>query len=171
MKGIYLTLKRKKIPWIQTDFAELWETQRLSSMWNSEDLFRHSPCGFAVGWQPLRRPRRNCKQICRSGWGQRTARCNTIPVSPLRYIAAESVCWSSVLGGTKGSCARISPNCQSNLEVLVGTLASWLCLASGARGLVLQSGFPKSSGRDTAWQISMDRDARPIKVTIKGYLI
>ena len=69
-------------------FAEPWETQRLSSMGNSVDLFRHRPRGPGVGWQ--RRPGRNSKRkIQGSGRGQRTARCDRIPVSPPRFIAAD----------------------------------------------------------------------------------
>ena len=39
----------------------------------------------------------------------------------LRYIAADP---RFTFGDTKGSCARISRNCQHNREVRVGTLAS-----------------------------------------------
>ena len=67
--------------------------------------------------------------------------------------------WERCLVGT----LAVSPNCQLKLEFLVGTLASWPCLASGARGLVPQWGFRKSIGRDTAWKICMDWDARPAR--------
>ena len=62
---------------------------------------------------------RNCKkQIQGRGRGQRTALCDQIPVSALRYIAADPL---FTFGGTnlKDSCARIFPNCQHNLEVPV----------------------------------------------------
>ena len=125
-------------------FSEQWETQTLSSKWESVDLLR--PCRPAVGWQ--RRPGRNSRRQIQGSWrGPRTAQCYRIPASPLaplRYIAADS--WFT-LGGMEGSYEQISPNCH----ILVRTLASWLCLAGG---LVLQFGSRKRPGRDTAWQMS-----------------
>ena len=67
-------------------------------MWESVDLFQGSLC----------RPRPDAIEYM-------------IPVSPLRYIAADP---RFTFGGTKGSCERITPNNQHKLEFLVGTLAS-----------------------------------------------
>ena len=115
---------------------EHWETQWLSSEWK---------CNLMHG------PFRNLKrQIQGRGRGQRTTQWDRIPVNPLGYITADP---RFTFGGTEGSCERISPNCPHKLEFLVGKLAqaSWLCLASGVGGLVLQWGLPKSPSWDTAW--------------------
>ena len=46
-----------------------------------------------------------------------------LTVSPLRYILVSAGQWFN-LGSNKGSCLLISSNFQTNLEFLVGTLAS-----------------------------------------------
>ena len=77
--------------------------------------FLHYPCGLAVErHRRLRRPGGHYeRQISGLGMGQRTARCHQIPVSPLQYIAAGP---RFSLGSNEGSCSRIFPNFQTNLE-------------------------------------------------------
>ena len=73
--------------------------------------------------------------------------CCWIPVCPLQYIAAGT---RFVFRGKEGSCARISPNCQNNLDFLVGMLASRYGLACCGRGLVWKQRVLERAGLDPA---------------------
>ena len=81
--------------------------------------FLHYRCGLVVErHRRLRRPGGHYeRQISGLGMGQRTARCHQIPVSPLQYIAAGP---RFSLGSNEGSCSRIFPNFQTNLEKEAG---------------------------------------------------
>ena len=82
-----------------------------------------------------------------SGRGSRTARCNRISVSALRYIAtARRITFRGTEGSCHESCARISPSCSRKLEFLglVGTLASWLAWRPVWGGLCYNEEFAKA---------------------------
>ena len=65
-------------------------------------------------------------------------------------------------GGNEGSSALLAPNCHNILEFYVGTLASWLPVASVEGGLCCNKEFKKaqdeiSPGWDKAWHWSSCR--------------
>ena len=144
--------------------VKTWTISKFSSKWHIVDFLLHHLCGLSRWWIML--PGENHWSKIHGGTrGQHQAISNPIPVCPLRYVASGP---QFRLGrGNEGSRALYSPNCQNILEFHVGTLASWLPVASGARRLVLQRGVRKSRGQDTAWHLSwwslssMDWDVRP----------
>ena len=106
---------------------------KTSSKWRSVDFLQHHLCG--QGWWWIVRPGGNHqRKIHGSTRGPLLAASDPIPVlvCPLQNIASGPQ--FRLEGGNKGSRARLSPNCHHILEFHVGTLASWLPVASSAWG-------------------------------------